>query len=86
MLQGSQCFTCTVGMKISKAQYYVEDTDAVVNMMQVCRFFRVDFSEGLKRADSGAEYLESVHVYNRLWSAYFLTVSMSHAHTLVASI
>lgn len=35
MLQGSQCFTCTVGMKISKAQYYVEDTDAVVNMMQV---------------------------------------------------
>lgn len=24
-------------MKISKAQYYVEDTDAVVNMMQVCR-------------------------------------------------
>lgn len=37
VLQGSQCFTCTVGMKISKAQYYVEDTDAVVNMMQVCR-------------------------------------------------
>lgn len=36
VLQGSQCFTCTVGMKISKAQYYVEDTDAVVNMMQVC--------------------------------------------------
>ena len=35
-MQGSQCFTCTVGMKISKAQYYVEDTDAVVNMMQVC--------------------------------------------------
>lgn len=35
VLQGSQCFTCTVGMKISKAQYYVEDTDAVVNMMQV---------------------------------------------------
>ncbi|CAM9666187.1 unnamed protein product [Scytosiphon promiscuus] len=34
VLQGSQCFTCTVGMKISKAQYYVEDTDAVVNMMQ----------------------------------------------------
>ena len=24
-------------MKISKAQYYVEDTDAVVNMMQVRR-------------------------------------------------
>lgn len=36
VLQGSQCFTCTVGMKISKAQYYVEDTDAVVNVMQVC--------------------------------------------------
>ncbi|CAM9120754.1 unnamed protein product [Sphacelaria rigidula] len=34
VLQGSQCFTCTVGTKISKAQYYLEDTDAVVNMLQ----------------------------------------------------
>lgn len=39
VLQGSQCFTCTVGTKISKAQYYMEDTDAVVNMMQVRKRF-----------------------------------------------
>ena len=36
VLQDSQvCFTCTVGLKISKAQYYVEDTNAVLAVMQV---------------------------------------------------
>ncbi|CAM9115789.1 unnamed protein product [Choristocarpus tenellus] len=34
VLQGSQCFTCTVGKKISKAQYYLEDAEAVVVMLQ----------------------------------------------------
>ncbi|CAM9812881.1 unnamed protein product [Discosporangium mesarthrocarpum] len=34
VLQGSQCFTCTVGPKISKAQYYLEDADSVVGMLQ----------------------------------------------------
>ncbi|CAM9218096.1 unnamed protein product, partial [Ascophyllum nodosum] len=35
VLQDSQvCFTCTVGLKISKAQYYVEDTNAVLAVMQ----------------------------------------------------
>lgn len=47
VLQGSQCFTCTVGMKISKAQYYLEDTDAVVNMMQVCRGRNTNYLPGM---------------------------------------
>lgn len=37
-------------MKISKAQYYVEDTDAVVNMMQVCQglyFYNVALLNGM---------------------------------------
>jgi trehalose 6-phosphate synthase/phosphatase len=33
VLQGSQCFTCTVGKKISKAQYYVETWQAVLPIL-----------------------------------------------------
>ncbi|CAN0503779.1 unnamed protein product, partial [Discosporangium mesarthrocarpum] len=39
VLQGSQCFTCTVGPKISEAQYYLDDTDSVVGMLQVRQGF-----------------------------------------------
>lgn len=37
VLEGNQCFTVTVGLKISRAQYYLEDVDAVMGMLQVRR-------------------------------------------------
>ena len=36
MLQKSpHCFTCTVGCKVSRAQYHVEDSDEVLRVLDV---------------------------------------------------
>ncbi|CAM9967763.1 unnamed protein product, partial [Phaeothamnion confervicola] len=35
VLKTSICFTCTVGKKDSKAQYYVDDTDTALHALQV---------------------------------------------------
>ncbi|KAI9912370.1 hypothetical protein PsorP6_005069 [Peronosclerospora sorghi] len=32
-MQGRNCYTCTVGMKVSRAQYYLEDPDDVLRVL-----------------------------------------------------
>ncbi|KAG3058929.1 hypothetical protein PC122_g20513, partial [Phytophthora cactorum] len=36
VVQGSNCYTCTVGMKVSRAQYYLEDPDEVLRVLTAC--------------------------------------------------
>lgn len=36
VVQGSNCYTCTVGMKVSRAQYYLEDPDDVLRVLTAC--------------------------------------------------
>lgn len=33
VVQGSNCYTCTVGMKVSRAQYYLEDPEDVLRVL-----------------------------------------------------
>lgn len=33
VVQGSNCYTCTVGMKVSRAQYYLDDPDEVLRVL-----------------------------------------------------
>ncbi|EGZ04897.1 hypothetical protein PHYSODRAFT_535258 [Phytophthora sojae] len=36
VVQGSNCYTCTVGMKVSRAQYYLDDPDEVLRVLTAC--------------------------------------------------
>ncbi|KAI9912698.1 hypothetical protein PsorP6_005605 [Peronosclerospora sorghi] len=36
VVQGSNFYTCTVGMKVSRAQYYLEDPDEVLRVLTAC--------------------------------------------------
>ncbi|GLD98062.1 hypothetical protein PINS_up019285 [Pythium insidiosum] len=36
VVQGSNCYTCTVGMKVSRAQYYVDDPEEVLRVLTAC--------------------------------------------------
>ncbi|EEY58496.1 trehalose-phosphatase, putative [Phytophthora infestans T30-4] len=36
VVQGSNCYTCTVGMKVSRAQYYLEGPDEVLRVLTAC--------------------------------------------------
>ncbi|TDH66268.1 hypothetical protein CCR75_009462 [Bremia lactucae] len=36
VVQGSNCYTCTVGMKVSRAQYYLDDPDEVLRVLAAC--------------------------------------------------
>ncbi|DAZ98982.1 TPA: hypothetical protein N0F65_011237 [Lagenidium giganteum] len=36
VVQGSNCYTCTVGMKVSRAQYYLDDPDEVLRILTAC--------------------------------------------------
>ncbi|TMW67724.1 hypothetical protein Poli38472_007396 [Pythium oligandrum] len=42
VVQGSNCYTCTVGMKVSRAQYYLEDPDEVVRVLTACTSLAAD--------------------------------------------
>ena len=46
MLQGSQCFTCTVGKKISKAQYFVDHFETVLPILQALPAAAVHYVTG----------------------------------------
>ncbi|KAG6612971.1 trehalose-phosphatase, variant 1 [Phytophthora cinnamomi] len=36
VVQGSNCYTCTVVMKVSRAQYYLDDPDEVLRVLTAC--------------------------------------------------
>ncbi|CAI5728990.1 unnamed protein product [Peronospora destructor] len=36
VVQGTNCYTCTVGMKVSRAQYYLDDPDEVLRVLIAC--------------------------------------------------
>lgn len=36
VVHGSNCYTCTVGMKVSRAQYYLDDPDEVLRVLTAC--------------------------------------------------
>lgn len=36
IVHGSNCYTCTVGQKVSRAQYYLDDPDEVLRVLTAC--------------------------------------------------
>lgn len=42
VVQGSNCYTCTVGMKVSRAQYYLDDPDDVLRVLTAMTNLQAD--------------------------------------------
>lgn len=81
VLQGHQeCFTCTVGMKITKAQYYVEDTNAVLALIQVRLYGRILSS---KRADHVSVAFDCYSGHHLL-DVYYMTEPSRDWHTCLS--
>ncbi|CEG43535.1 trehalose-variant 1 [Plasmopara halstedii] len=48
VVQGSNCYTCTVGKKISRAQYYLEDPDEVLRVLTACTSYMATERQALQ--------------------------------------